>query len=131
MTKIIDAALVRRLVADQFPQWKDLAISPVTPSGWDNKTFRLGEHLLVRLPSSSEYAPQVEKEQYWLPRLAPLLPLPISEPLAMGKPTEDYPWPWSVYRWLEGETAAVLKFNIILFLIFRSHLDTFFSLLFV
>ena len=63
--------------------------------------------MTVRLPSAAHYAPQVEKEHRWLPRLAPLLPLPIPVPLAKGAPAEGYPWQWSVYRWLEGEAAAV------------------------
>jgi aminoglycoside phosphotransferase (APT) family kinase protein len=62
--------------------------------------------MAVRLPSGPWYALQVAKEQKWLPRLAPLLPLPIPVPLAMGLPAEGYPWHWSVYRWLEGETAS-------------------------
>ena len=103
----LDAALVGRLIAAQFPQWAHLPIDPVEPGGWDNRTFRLGEHMSVRLPSAARYAAQVEKEHRWLPRLAPLLPLPIPVPLAIGAPAEGYPWPWSVYRWLDGETAAV------------------------
>jgi aminoglycoside phosphotransferase (APT) family kinase protein len=47
----------------------------------------------------------VEKEHRWLPRLAPLLPQPIPVPLAMGVPAGGYPWHWSVYGWIEGETA--------------------------
>ncbi|MDB5482920.1 MAG: aminoglycoside phosphotransferase [Caulobacteraceae bacterium] len=105
----IDAALARRLVAGQFPEWADLPIAPVTPGGWDNLTLRLGPGLLVRLPSAARYAAQVEKEQFWLPRLAPLLPLPIPAPVAMGEPAEDYPWPWSVYEWLEGEPAETSR----------------------
>jgi aminoglycoside phosphotransferase (APT) family kinase protein len=62
--------------------------------------------MIVRLPSGSEYATQVEKENWWLPRLAPLLPLPIPTPLAIGEPTTEYPWKWSVYGWIEGDTAA-------------------------
>jgi len=103
----IDAGLVRRLVASQFPQWDHLPIEPVEPGGWDNRTFRLGEHMAVRLPSAEAYCLQVQKEQRWLPRLAPLLPLPIPVPLAMGMPADFYPWHWSVYRWLEGEIAMV------------------------
>jgi aminoglycoside phosphotransferase (APT) family kinase protein len=102
----IDAALVRRLISAQFPRWADLRISPAVPQGWDNRTFRLGEHMGVRLPSAAAYAPQVEKEHRWLPKLAPLLPLPIPVPLAKGAPGEGYPYPWTVYRWIEGETAA-------------------------
>jgi aminoglycoside phosphotransferase (APT) family kinase protein len=106
---IIDENLVRRLVACQFPQWKDFTIGPVARSGWDNRTFHLGEHMLVRMPSSKWYAAQVEKEQKWLPKLAPHLPLPIPVPLAMGEPGEGYTWKWSIYKWLEGETAATAQ----------------------
>jgi aminoglycoside phosphotransferase (APT) family kinase protein len=38
----IDAALVARLLASQFPQWSDLPITAAEPNGWDNRTFRLG-----------------------------------------------------------------------------------------
>jgi aminoglycoside phosphotransferase (APT) family kinase protein len=103
----IDDKLVHHLVATQFPQWKNLPVRPVAFSGWDNRTFHLGEHMLVRMPSSSEYEAQVEKEQQWLPKLAPHLPLPIPAPLAVGKPAEGYPLHWSIYQWLDGETATI------------------------
>ena len=103
----IDVELVRKLIATQFPQWADLPIKPIEFGGWDNRTFHLGEQMSVRLPSGAEYAPQVEKEHRWLPKLAPFLPLAIPVPLAMGKPAEGYPWHWSVYKWLEGETATI------------------------
>lgn len=102
----INTALVQRLIATQFPQWATLLVKPVAVGGWDNRTFHLGEDMLVRLPSAACYAAKVEKEQKWLPRLAPFLPLPIPEPLAMGRPGEEYLWQWSIYRWIEGETAA-------------------------
>jgi len=102
----IDTAIVRHLVSTQFPQWKDLPIRPIALCGWDNKTFHLGKDMLVRMPNSAKYALQVEKEHKWLPKLAALLPLPIPEPLAMGKPASMYPWKWSIYRYLEGDTAA-------------------------
>lgn len=103
---IIDADLARRLVASQFPQWADLPVTPVAFGGWDNRTFHLGEAMSVRLPSRSHYREQVAKEQLWLPRLAPQLPLPIPSPIAMGEPAEGYPWRWSIYGWIEGETAG-------------------------
>jgi len=103
----IDVSLVRRLIAAQFPQWKDLPVQSVAEGGWDNRTFHLGKHMLVRMPSAEEYAMKVEKEQKWLPRLAPFLPLPIPTPLAMGEAGEGYPWRWSIYRWIEGDTASI------------------------
>ncbi|MET0769957.1 MAG: phosphotransferase, partial [Solirubrobacteraceae bacterium] len=102
----IDERLARRLVDAQFPQWRDLPLEPVPAGGVDNRTFRLGDELSVRLPSAGWYALQVEKEQRWLPVLAPLLPLPIPAPVAQGRPGEGYPFAWSVYRWLEGEPAS-------------------------
>ena len=103
----IDAVLVRRLIAAQFPEWAGLSITPALPQGWDTRTFRLGEQMTVRLPSAERYAAQVAKEHRWLPALAAHLPLPIPVPLAKGAPADGYPWPWSVYRWLEGEPATV------------------------
>jgi aminoglycoside phosphotransferase (APT) family kinase protein len=102
----IDDTLVRRLVRSQFPEWSALPLLPVEPGGWDNRSFRLGEHLVVRLPTAEDYAAQVEKEHRWLPRLARSLPLEIPVPLAMGKPADEYPWEWSVYRWIDGDSAA-------------------------
>ena len=103
----VSVSLARELVASQFPQWADLPLEPVALGGWDNRTFRLGEDMSVRLPSARCYAPQVAKEQRWLPILAPSLPLPIPAPLAQGAPSRAYPWSWSVYRWLEGESATL------------------------
>lgn len=111
----ISLALVEELVQAQFPSWAGLPIRPVKYSGWDNKTFHLGESMSIRLPSAAPYADQVKKEQEWLPRLAPHLPLPIPNPLAMGKPTISYPWHWSIYQWLEGGIArknSIANMNI-------------------
>jgi aminoglycoside phosphotransferase (APT) family kinase protein len=102
----IDAELVGRLVASQFPQWRDLRVVPVDADGWDNRTYRLGEHLSVRLPTAEGYVPAVEKEQRWLPELARRLPLPIPEPVALGEPSAEFPRPWSVRRWIEGRPVT-------------------------
>jgi aminoglycoside phosphotransferase (APT) family kinase protein len=107
----ITEALVSQLVTTQFPQWANLPIKLVEPSGWDNRTFHLGSAMTVRLPSAEGYAPQVEKEHRWLPKLAPLLPLPIPVPLAKGVPSEIYPWSWSIYPWLAGETATLERIS--------------------
>lgn len=103
--RAIDEKLVRDLVSTQFPQWDQLPINAVG-AGWDNRSFRLGNDMVVRLPSASVYEAQVEKEHRWLPLLAPLLPVPIPAPVGLGRPTADYPFKWSVYRWIEGESVA-------------------------
>ena len=99
----IDAALVERLVAAQFPQWAGLPVREVEEQGWDNRTYRLGAELSVRLPSAAGYVPAVEKERDVLPYLASRLTrVAVPEPVAGGVPGEGYPFPWSVGRWIEG-----------------------------
>lgn len=102
----IDVPLVKWLINKQFAEWSNLSITPVEKSGWDNKTFHLGDNMLVRLPSARIYEPQVEKEQKWLPKFAKLLPLEIPIPLAKGEPCKEYPFKWSIYAWLKGDTAG-------------------------
>lgn len=102
----INTDLAKCLVSDQFPQWKDLDVCPVEPGGWDNRTFRLGKDKLLRFPSAAGYVAQVTKEHEWLPYLATKLPLIIPSPISRGKPGCGYPWQWSVYNWIPGETVA-------------------------
>jgi aminoglycoside phosphotransferase (APT) family kinase protein len=103
----INAALARRLVDAQFPQWAALPLKLLDPAGSDHVIYRLGEQLSVRLPRHAGAIGQAEKELEWLPRLAPKLPLAIPAPVAVGEPDFGYPWRWAVSRWLEGEVATV------------------------
>lgn len=107
----VDADLVRKLVDAQFPHWSGQQVAPVEFSGWDHRTFHLGDAMLVRLPSAAEYAEQVLKEETWLAKLAPTLPLPIPRQLALGRPTESFPWNWAVYAWLPGGSAREGRIN--------------------
>lgn len=102
----ITPELVSRLVAQQFPQWSDLPVARVELDGWDNTTFRLGTTMSVRLPSADWYVAQIDKEHRWLPVLRNDLPLRIPEPLGKGAPALGFPRPWSIYRWIDGETAT-------------------------
>jgi aminoglycoside phosphotransferase (APT) family kinase protein len=101
----VDSALVRRLIAEQFPRWAGLPLADVPSAGTDNAMFRLGDDMVVRLPRRPGAAGQVAKEQRWLPLLAPHLPLPVPVPLGRGEPGPGYGQPWSVLRWLDGENA--------------------------
>jgi aminoglycoside phosphotransferase (APT) family kinase protein len=103
----ITPVVAARLVAEQFPQWADLPVVRVALDGWDNTTFRLGDELSVRLPSADAYVAQIEKEHQWLPILARQLCLQIPEPVAMGRPSSEFPRPWSVYRWIAGDPASL------------------------
>ena len=113
----ITTQIATALIAEQFPQFSHLHISPVDHGGNDNRTFHLGSEMSIRLPSGEEYVRQVKKEQEWLPKIAPHLPLPIPQPIAMGMPSKCYPWNWSIYKWLEGESANSIELS-------DAHLET-------
>ena len=108
----IDEVLVRRLLAGQFTEWADRPLSRVEPAGTVNAIFRLGDDLSVRL-ARRERPTEREKEVDWLPRLAPLLPLEIPVPVAQGRPTDEYPWFWDVYTWVEGATAPIEQIDAV------------------
>jgi aminoglycoside phosphotransferase (APT) family kinase protein len=95
-------AVVRGLLADQFPEWAHLPIERVPALGSDHVLYRLGGELVVRLPRKEGVEEQVDKERKWLPRLGPLLPHAVPVPVAKGRPSANYPFAWSVYRWLDG-----------------------------
>jgi aminoglycoside phosphotransferase (APT) family kinase protein len=103
----IDEALVRRLLAEQFPEWVGLPLRLVKPAGTVNAIFRLGDELAVRLARREGPTEPGSKELDWLPRLAPLLPLEVPVPVAQGRPTREYPWFWDVHSWVEGDTVPV------------------------
>jgi aminoglycoside phosphotransferase (APT) family kinase protein len=98
----IDEFLVERLMTAQFPQFANLPIHAMQSTGTVNAIYRLGDHFCARFPLLESWARDIEKEWNWLPKLAPHLSLHIPEPVAKGQPTGEYPFPWAVYRWIEG-----------------------------
>lgn len=107
----ITTDIVKLLICSQFPQWKDYEIRPVSFQGWDNRTFHLGDTMLVRLPSNERYTSQTEKEQKWLPVLRDKLPFQIPELIAKGKPDKTFQYHWGIYKWIEGEIAGIELIN--------------------
>ena len=102
----IDAQLVRQLLRTQFPHLCDLPVRAVPSTGTVNAIYRLGDQLCVRLPRVQHWAQDLLKEFEWLPRLAAHLSLKVPEPVAKGDAGSGYPFPWAIYRWIEGETLA-------------------------
>jgi len=109
----IDEALARRLLARQFPEWTDLPLRRVEPSGTVNAIFRLGDELSVRLPRLRGPTKPGSRELDWLPKLAPLLAVDVPVPVAQGHRSDGYPWFWEIHRWVEGETLPVGEIDAI------------------
>ncbi len=105
----IDVTLASQLIKEQFPQWAALEIRSVAVQGHDNRTFRLGNKMLIRLPSAQCYAAKVAIEQKWLPKIVPHLSWQIPNPIAQGSPSNLFPFPWSIYQWIEGESINTVS----------------------
>jgi len=103
----IDEDLVRSLLASLTPAYDGLALSRLASTGSSNALFRLGDDLLVRVPRQPGGSSTIEKEQRWLPYVAPVIPVDVPEVVVVGEPTIGYAEKWSIVRFLEG-TAPTL-----------------------
>lgn len=101
--------LAKKIIAAQFPEYAHLSVSEVKQQGHDNKTYRIGDDRLLRMPVAESYALAVFKEQEFLPKLAEQLSIAISKPVKMGAPSVNYPYPFSIYKWIEGQSANLVQ----------------------
>jgi aminoglycoside phosphotransferase (APT) family kinase protein len=104
----VDLDLVRALVDRGMQQWAGLALVGQPATGTDHHLYRLGDDLVVRVPRVHWATEQVDSDARWVPHVARHLPpglgVSLPEQLAVGEPDLDYPWRWSVCRWIEGRT---------------------------
>jgi aminoglycoside phosphotransferase (APT) family kinase protein len=106
----IPVEVARRLVVTQFPEYRDLPLVRVGVHGTVNAVFRVGDALSARFPLRSDdptvVRASLDHEAAAARELAAAVSVDVPEPVAIGTPGEGYPLPWSLYRWLPGETAA-------------------------
>lgn len=118
----VDDALVRALLADQFPDWADLPLVRAG-DGTVNVIYRLGEDMSVRLPRRDA---KDDTEERVLQRLAPRIAMDIPRVVARGKPGHGYPWPWWVVTWMHGDlpTEPLSAEDVAAFLVSLQAVDT-------
>lgn len=108
---IVDIDLIHKVITEQFPEYAHFSIRSVEKQGHDNRTYRLGDQLLVRLPTAKAYALKVPKEQDLLPKIAPFITVKIPSPVKMGVPSLYFPYPFSIYTWLDGTSINLLNID--------------------
>jgi aminoglycoside phosphotransferase (APT) family kinase protein len=97
----VDGGLARRLIARQFPE-VEMGRLRRLGEGWDNTVWLVDERWVFRFPRRAVAIPGVEREIATLKRIAPLVPLPIPEPVFVGRPEEEFPWPFFGARYIAG-----------------------------
>jgi aminoglycoside phosphotransferase (APT) family kinase protein len=104
----VDERLVRGLLAQfglEGPRLRELA------EGWDNSVWVVDERYAFRFPRRAVAIPLLERELTALPKLAPLLPLPVPRPAFVGKPADGYPWPFFGAELIPGVEAGVAELD--------------------
>lgn len=105
----ITTDVVARLIAAQFPHWRELPVRDLASHGTVNALFRLGDEFVLRFPLlpslDAGLRAELVAEQDAARRIAAHVPVAVPEPVAFGEPGEGYAGPWTAYRWIPGETA--------------------------
>ena len=105
---VIDAAVVRQLVTDQFPTWRGLPVRALRTSGTDNAIFRIGDEFAARFPlrpgDPVAVRATLADEAAACRELAAVSTVPTPQPVAVGEPGDGYPQPWSVQTWYPAAT---------------------------
>lgn len=107
----VPPATVRRLIGEQFPQWKHLPVRPVPSPGTVNAIFRIGDEFVARFPllagdGAEEVHAHLLAEVAAAQELAGRTRFDTPRPVAVGVPGSGYPLPWLVNTWLPGVPAT-------------------------
>lgn len=89
---VVDQRLVRRLLR-RFPELELATIEHVA-EGWDRSAWLVDGVWIFGFPRRAVVVPGIEREIAFMPRLAPLLPLPVPVPTLVGAPGDEFPWPF-------------------------------------
>lgn len=98
---LISAELVQHLLATQVPEAQQFELGD-PHVGRDAVVWRLGTDWAIRLPRRQLAADRQLTELDWLPHLSARLPFRAPVPVRVGRPTQHYPWRWSIVPWVPG-----------------------------
>jgi aminoglycoside phosphotransferase (APT) family kinase protein len=106
----IDEQVARRLITDEFPEWRLECVRRLATDGTVNAIFRIGADLTARFPLRSadptHTRAELAREAAAMRELAAYCPVPTPSPVAMGDPGHGYPLPWTVQTWIHGAVAT-------------------------
>jgi aminoglycoside phosphotransferase (APT) family kinase protein len=102
----VDETLVRRLLDTQFPEASALPVG-TRFEGRDCVVWRLGDQWAMRMPQHPQAAAKQETEISWMAHIGAGWPFAAPVPVRVGRPSVDFPWPWTVVPWIAGLPAHV------------------------
>jgi aminoglycoside phosphotransferase (APT) family kinase protein len=99
----VDEELAARLVRAQLGLGDSVRL---LSEGWDYVVHRVDDEWTFRFPRRAAVVPGTELELTVLPQLS--LPVEIPTPVHLGRPSDDYPWPFYGARFIPGREAVGL-----------------------
>ena len=102
--------IVESLVFDQFPALagRDIGRRYTMP---DHVTVRIGDDYGVLLPVIPGQDHLYERATGLLADFLPRWTFPYSAPIATGKPAGEFPYHWTLVKWISGSTAAFVPLH--------------------
>ena len=101
----VDRDLAHQLITSQFDALEPAELRRFSQS-WDNTVWLVDRRWVFRFPRRQVVIPGIEREMAILPRLAPLVPLPIPTPVFLGRPADGYRWPFFGAALIPGAEPA-------------------------
>lgn len=99
-----------RLVQGLFPSVSEPEVTAVESAGTVNYLYRMGTGCAAKFPMQDGDADEVRAvllaEHAAMREFAAVSTVPSPLPVAIGEPSGEYPLPWSVQTWIEGEIAT-------------------------
>jgi aminoglycoside phosphotransferase (APT) family kinase protein len=97
----LDAALVSRLIADQFPELGAGVVRPLG-AGWDNDVYSVGPHWVFRFPKRAARVPWLAREIQVMAVVGETLGAIVPRFDWLGRPSDAFPFPFVGYCRLPG-----------------------------
>ncbi|UKA64926.1 aminoglycoside phosphotransferase family protein [Arthrobacter sp. FW306-04-A] len=98
------------LVRGLFPSVAEPEVTAVDSAGTVNYLYRVGTGCAARFPMQGGDAVEVRAvllaEHAAMRDFAEVSTVPSPLPVAIGEPSGEYPLPWSVQTWIDGEIAT-------------------------
>lgn len=106
----ITAAHAIDLISAQFPQFRGEDIVELDTAGTVNAIYRIGSGHAARFPlrmmDPAECARLLDAEAKASAEFNERCPFPSPRPVGIGRQSPDYPLPWLVQTWIEGQIAT-------------------------
>lgn len=98
----------KRCIEQQFPDLAPLKKIQFISEGWDNRVFAVNDTYFFRFPRRKVAVALLAQENKCLPVLQVRLSCAIPNPIYLGQPCAEFPYPFQGYARLAGTTGESL-----------------------